>query len=191
MAKSDAEFHALMQQVISGSESAAIELFRDYEPYLLHAIRKKLSKKIRSKFDSADFTQDVWASFFAQEVERRVFATPDDLIRFLIRLAQNKVIDTTRQRLKQKKFNVNREQSLDDSQRFDKERLAARQATPSQIAMSQEEWRKLLSDLPLVYRRILVLLRDGVSFDEIAAELKIHPRTVRRVADRYVPGLFK
>lgn len=189
MQRSDEEFNALMQKVLAGSEEAAQELFRDYEPYLLHAIRRKLNKKIRPKFDSIDFAQDVWASFFAHAQDDRVFETPEDLVAFLTRLAQNKVIDVTRQQLKAKKRNVNREQSMDDSTRFNKESIQGNQPTPSQIVSSQEEWREFLRKQPLVYRRIFILLREGKSATEIAEELNIHPRTVHRVAERFVPGL--
>ena len=188
MARTDAEFNALMHEVLAGSEEAAKELFRDYEPYLLQAIRRKLNKKMRPKFDSIDFAQDVWASFFAEEPEKRTFETPDDLIRFLIRLAHNKVADATRLRLKTQKFDIEREYSIDDSQLFDKNVLKADQPTPSQIFMSQEEWREFLDRQPLVYRRIFILLRDGKTLDEIAQELDINKRTVQRVADRW-PGL--
>ncbi len=188
MAKSDEEFDALMQEVLSGSDAAAKELFRDYEPFLLRAIRRKLSKRIRPKFDSIDFAQDVWASFFAREPECRVFETSDDLVAFLTRLAQNKVIDAARQQFRAQKYNVNREQSLDDSTRFDKNWLRGADPTPSQIVMSQEEWQEFLRKQPLVYRRILILLREGKTPALVAQELNIHPRTVQRVAERFMPG---
>src|SRR5882724_4971958 len=72
MPRTDEEFHDLMQKVLTGSQEAAQELFRDYEPYLLFAIRRKLDKRMRSKFDSADFAQDVWASFF-ETPDKRTF----------------------------------------------------------------------------------------------------------------------
>ncbi len=187
MVRTDDEFHALMNKVLSGSQSAAQELFRDYEPYLLRAIRRRLSNRIRSKFDSLDFAQDVWASFFAELPERRAFESPDMLIAFLTKLAQNKVIDAVRQRTKTQKYDVKREESIDDSKRFDKDNLAADQLTPSQILMTQEEWKEFLRKQPLVYQRIFILLREGKSHQEIAGELGIHVRTVQRVVSRNVP----
>jgi len=187
IAKTDEEFDALMQQVLNGSEEAARELFRDYEPYLLYAIRRKLSKRLRSRFDSMDFSQDVWASYFAQPVRKRMFATKNELLAFLTRLAQNKVIDATRRRLAAQKYNVNREQSIHDSRFFDKDRLTADQPTPSQILMSKEEWRRFLHRVPLVYRRIFILLRQGLSKEEIAEKMDLHVRTVRRIANRFLP----
>ena len=63
---------------------------------------------------------------------------------------------------------------MDDSTCFQKDRLTAAQPTPSQIVMSQEEWREFLRKQPLVYQRIFILLREGSTPDEIAEELKIH-----------------
>src|SRR5438445_496811 len=150
MLKTNQEFHALMQEVLSGSENAAQELFRDYEPYLLQVIRGRLSKKVRSRFDSLDIAQDVWASFFAAEPTKRRFNTAGELVAFLARLARNKTIDVVRQGLKTQKRDPNREQSIDDSKRFDKDLLAdGGQRTASQILMSQEEWGEFLRRQPL------------------------------------------
>ena len=86
-----------------------------------------------------------------------------------------------------KKNDARRELSLDDSQRFDKANLADdEQRTPSQILMSQEEWMEYLRKQPLVYRRILILLREGKSQAEIAQELKISVRLVQRVVERFL-----
>src|SRR5713226_1526015 len=109
MPRTDEEFHALMQKVVAGSAEAAQELFREYGPYLLHAIRRRMSKRIRSKFDSMDFAQDVWASFFAQPLARRSFGSPEELVAFLTALAENKVIDAVRQRMGTQKHTINRE----------------------------------------------------------------------------------
>ena len=143
--------------MLTGSEAAAHELFRDYEPFLLQAIRQRLSRRIRSNFDSMDFAQDVWASFFAHRPEQRTFSSPDDLVKFLTRLAQNKLIDAARKRQTQKN-DIRREQSMDDSQIFDKHALAGREPTPSQIVMTKENWAAFLRKQPLVYRRVFILL---------------------------------
>ena len=184
MPRTDQEFHALMQKVVAGSADAAQQLFRDYGPYLLHAIRRRMSKRIRSKFDSMDFAQDVWASFFAESPAKRSFDSPQQFIAFLAKLARNKVLDAVRQRLKTDKHDVRKEQSLDDSTRLQKDRLADGQPTPSQILMTQEEWPAFLRKQPLVYRRVFILLREGKTQNQIAEELNIHLKTVNRIVCR-------
>ncbi len=190
MPKSDAEFHALMQRVMAGSEQAAQELFRDYEPYLLHAIRKRLGRQMRPKFDSLDFAQDVWASFFAEDANRRVFKTPAEFVAFLAKLAHNKVVDAGRKRLKAPGNQAAFVRSIDDSQTFDKDQLISRQPTPSQVVSKEDEWTMFLRRQPLVYRRIYILLREGKTQLQIAEELHIHVRTVSRVVTRLAPGIM-
>jgi RNA polymerase sigma factor (sigma-70 family) len=189
MPKTDAEFHALMERVLAGSEEAAAELLRDYEPYLLHAIRKRLSKRIRPSFDSLDFAQDVWASVFAGDWSRRVFRSPAEFVAFLAKLAHNKVADAGRRRLKAPGQEPASVRSIDDSHTFDKDQLVARQPTPSHVVSKEDEWATFLRGQNLVYRRIYILYREGKTQLQIAEELKIHVRTVNRVVNRLAPGL--
>jgi RNA polymerase sigma factor (sigma-70 family) len=190
MARDHKEFHALIERVSSGSAESVRELVDKYGPYLLRVIRARLHKKLRAKFDSHDFVQDVWASFFATLPDVEDFSTPEHLIAYLERLAHNRMTDVTRQRLLSKKHNVNREQrSLDDSRGAWQLRPAARVPTPSTIAMSREEWDRLLAGQPLVYRHILLLRRDGRTLRQIAGQLRISERTVRRVVAKLLPGL--
>src|ERR1700722_1272147 len=188
MPKTDAEFNDLMQRVLAGSETAAEEFFRDYEPYLLHAVRRRLDKRLRSQFDSLDFAQDVWASFFADRPDKRAFAQPGDLVAFLTEVAPNKVLDANRQRLGTRKYNVRLEESLDDSAAFDKDRLMGQEPTPSQALSKEEEWSQFLRKQPLVYRRIFILLREGKEPAETPRELGIPPRTVLRAMQRRTRG---
>src|SRR5207302_11148775 len=128
-------------------------------PYILHAVRKKLHKELRPRFDSHDFVQDVWASFFADLPQERDFHGPENLINFLTQIAKNKVGMAVRQRLVLQKNNVNREQSLHNRGLDDRENLVASDPTPSALAIGREEWERLLQAQPPVYRRILILVR--------------------------------
>lgn len=168
----------------AGSDDAAREVATRFAPRVLMEIRKYLGAQIRSKFDSDDFLQDVWASFFAEPKQKRAFGSRAQLMAFLTRMAQNKVIDVMRQRTRTQKYNVNREKPIDDSKQFDKSALAGTQATPSQILMSEEEWEEFLKKQPVAYRRIFILLREGKTQMEIAEELDLDPRTVSRALSR-------
>jgi RNA polymerase sigma factor (sigma-70 family) len=189
MSQTDAEFHALMERVLAGSEQAAAELFRGYEPYLLHAIRRRLSKRMRPSFDSLDFAQDVWASFFAEDAVPRAFKTPAEFVAFLAKLAHNKVVDASRRRLKAPGNEQASVRSIDDSLLFDKDQLVARQPTPSQVVSKEDEWTTFLQGQKELYRRIYILYREGKTQAQIAEELNIHVRTVNRVVNRLAPGL--
>jgi RNA polymerase sigma factor (sigma-70 family) len=182
------EFRALMDRVLAGSEASRRKLIDIYGPQLRRAVRQRLSRQLRPKFDSCDFVQDVWASFFAELPPERTFDGPDNLAAYLARVARNKVIEAVRQRLTGQKYNVANEKSLLDST-APTPLPPARQATPSTLAISREEWDLLLARLPPVYRRIVLLAREGRTAAEIGRDMNIPARTVRNVIHRYLPGL--
>jgi RNA polymerase sigma-70 factor (ECF subfamily) len=184
MESSDTEFAELMKRIRCGDKDAAEELHRRYRPTIQHAVRRRLHPRLRAKFDSADFVQDVWASFFADPAAHGAVQDHDHLARALATIARNKVIDATRQRLQSQKYNVNLEHSLNSSFLHGANHLAADQPTPSEVLMKNEEWEQFLQRQPPVYRRILELLRMGKQPKEIAAQLQLNIRTVYRLITR-------
>jgi RNA polymerase sigma factor (sigma-70 family) len=187
MSERNPEFSNLMMRILEGDKDAASELYFLYGPHILKAVRRRLHPKLRSKFDSLDFVQDVWASFFRRIPEGRNFAGPEELILFLATMARNKVVQTVRARMLREKHNVNREvppeqfpQGIDG--------FFANQKTPSEAFMDREAWDQFLKKQPLAYRRIFLLLREGKSSSTIADELGISQRTVNRVLRKIVPG---
>jgi RNA polymerase sigma factor (sigma-70 family) len=174
-------FARLMARVSTGSRAAASELVERYGAHVLRIVRRRLNQRLRSKFDSSDFVQAVWASLFALPLDRFNFERSDDLVGFLIRLANNKVVEVVRQRLMTQKYDVNRERSLDDVRGREAATLYARQPTPAEIAIAREEWERLLAGQPACYQQILVGLRDGETQHEVAQKVGVSERTVRRV----------
>ena len=186
MSAAEGEFRQLLEQVQSGSQDATCELVDRYGPHVIRAVRRKLSKAIRAQFDSLDFAQAVWHSFFAAPERLVEFDRPDDLVRYLAALAHNKVIDEIRRRLATEKYNVNRERSLDDSARGMSRGLAARHPSPSEVAIADELWTRLLRGRPQRHQEILKLRREGNTHQQIADRLGVNERTVRRVIRRLV-----
>jgi RNA polymerase sigma factor (sigma-70 family) len=191
MPDTDADFLALMERVVAGSDEAARELTERYGPSLLRAVRLRLNRNLRPKFDSLDFVQDIWASFFTDLPRGPSFRGPGELVNFLACLARNKVVKAVRQRLQGQKYNVNREQPLEDLIRNQRTAPQARQPTPSEVAMGREEWERLLQRQPPVYRRVLLLLHDGKTPAAVAQEIGVTERTVRRVTAKVAPWLMK
>ena len=72
-------FHDLMRRVRDGSEDAAWEFNRRYGGYIRRAVRRVLNPKLRSKFDSIDFVQLVWLSFFRMRDNADRFEKPQHL----------------------------------------------------------------------------------------------------------------
>jgi RNA polymerase sigma factor (sigma-70 family) len=188
MADNPEKFRDLMERVRQGSQEASQELYHLYGHHILTVVRRKLHAQLRPKIDSLDFVQDVWASFFADQLRHRTFATPEELIAYLASVARHKVVDAFRTRMKRQKFNVNREKSLDGSAAFQVDRLIGADPRPSQVAVAKEAFDKLTTAQPDRYRRILDLLREHHTHEEIAEKLGLNEKTVRRLVEKLNAG---
>jgi RNA polymerase sigma factor (sigma-70 family) len=174
----------LLEKAWNDSDGSAQEVVERYGPYILRAVRRRLDKKLRSKFDSVDFVQAVWASFFAMPPDRLQFKQHQELVNFLMGLARNKVVDVVRQRLETQKYDVKRERRLIDSAALDEGDLASRGPTASQVAIAREEWQRAESPETPRDERIVNWLKRGQSLESIAQEIGVSVKTVRRVLDR-------
>jgi RNA polymerase sigma-70 factor (ECF subfamily) len=177
-------FSDLMAQVRAGSEAAARIIVTRYQPYVLRVVRRNLAREIRAKFDSADFAQAVWTSFFAHREEFLAVSDPDGLIALLAVMARNKIVDELRRRLASKKHNVRRETSLGELGNLATGAHSASLETPSKVAMAREVFQQLTEGQSARDRRILELRMAGETVDRIARELRISERTVRRALTR-------
>jgi RNA polymerase sigma-70 factor (ECF subfamily) len=141
-----------------------------------------LPRILRSRFDSLDFLQSVWGSFF-----HRIRTGSNDLIEehsliaFLAWAARNKVIDEYRRATSQKK-DITREQRLDLGGEAE-ESYQNVQPTPSEVAQARETFDRLRDRLPADRRVILELKAAGHSSREIADRLGISERTVQRLLE--------
>lgn len=177
------DFQSLMRRVQEGSEEAAWELVEGYGEAVRRAVRRALNVRLRSKFDSLDFVQLVWCSFF-RRTERAVrFTRPDELVAFLVKMATNKVRLEIRRRLLTQQYNVNRESRLDDLPE-DQKSLADRRASAVELAIARERWERIIAGQPPRYRQIIQLRLQGLSNVEIAHRLHIAHTTVYRFLER-------
>jgi RNA polymerase sigma factor (sigma-70 family) len=177
------DFPELMERVRTSSAGAAKELVDRYGAHILRVIRWRMHRKLRSKFDSQDFVQSVWASFFALPLKQYQFGQPEELAHFLTGLAQNKMVDAVRQRVWGVRYAVHREEvSLNASHApAEISELPAPAPTPEEIAIAKEEWQKVLADQPTHHQAILTAVANGKSLRELAAEIGVTERTIRRV----------
>jgi RNA polymerase sigma-70 factor (ECF subfamily) len=184
MAEPAGEFEALMVRVRAGCPEAAREVFDRYSDQVRVVVRHRLPPPLRAQYDSVDFVQSVWASFFDEPARQYTFATPEALVKFLARVAHNKVVDQVRQRLGTQKRDLSRERSLDDAgghRRPLADKLPVRGPTPSQVAIASELEEHLLAGQPPELRRALEMLRQGHDRREVAAVLGLHPKLLQRV----------
>lgn len=181
MSDTPSEFSQLMEQLQRGSQEAAWELIERYGPHVQRYVRRSLNQEMRSKFDSIDFAQVVWASFFREPERIRQFSSPEQLMAFLAAMARNKVVEEFRRRLTSQKRNVGREVRIERTDFAHGRQLRSRDPTPSAVAVARERWSRLMFNQPESVRRILELRFQGATYVEIASELKMSERTVRRI----------
>ncbi|MHB1034074.1 MAG: RNA polymerase sigma factor [Pirellulales bacterium] len=177
MAEYEDDFCGLMRLVSNGSEDAAWQLVTRYGEDIRRAVRRVLNVKLRPKFDSLDFVQLVWKSFFRARGNCDRFHRPEELAAYLAAMARNKVGMETRRRLATKKHDVQQEQSL---VQFRAEEMAGRQPAPIDIAIAHEQWEQMLKDQPAHYRRIIHLRLQGHTCHDIGKAVRLDERSVRR-----------
>ncbi|MDP6446953.1 MAG: sigma-70 family RNA polymerase sigma factor [Pirellulaceae bacterium] len=173
-------FRDALQRMRSGSDEAAWDLVKQFAPHIFRVVRRRLSQQLRSKYDSQDFVQMVWASLFREPSRILDFSHPDDFTRFVMAMARNKVIDETRRR-NTAKYNVDVEES------FHEEAVPpTRLDTPSQVAIAHECWSQMMGAESERNQRIVQLRLQGFTYREIAEDVGLNEKTARIIVDRLI-----
>ncbi|MBI4612809.1 MAG: sigma-70 family RNA polymerase sigma factor [Planctomycetes bacterium] len=185
------DFEGLIRRVRAGDERAAEELVRRYEFEVRDAVRSGLqSKRLRGQFDSVDVAQSVLARFFVGAAAGEFdLAKPEDLVKLLVTMAKNRLIDVARKQ-KALRRDRGRERPLDagESVRIDP---PAPEPSPSRMVAGRElfeEFRKRLSEEEryLADQRAL-----GRPWNELAAELGERADALRMRLARAVERISK
>jgi len=178
----DGDIPEFLARIQAGDEEAARELLTRYEAEVRLVVRRQLPRLLRSRFDSLDFLQSVWGSFF-----RRVRTGPAEfedsrhLVAFLARAAKNKVIDEYR-RAASRKQDMHREEPLWVEGNRPKD-LASDIDSPSEVAQAREVFGRLRDLVPEDRRTVVELKAEGLSSKDIGQRLGISERTVQRVLE--------
>jgi RNA polymerase sigma factor (sigma-70 family) len=166
----------LFERLNAGDISAAERAFVAYEPYLRMAVRRRLSGPLRTKLDSRDVVQSVWADLLSRCRDAAWRFTDRSHFRaFLVKAARNRLIERHRQHRRA----IEREQSLEET--APEELPRARQPRPSEIAQRNELWKRMLENCPPAHREILFLKREGLRLPEIADRTGMHEGSIRRI----------
>ena len=175
-------FQQLLRAVAEGDESASESLVEEYGSHILRAVRRRMNRGIRDRFDSEDFAQAVWASFFGHLSVVSRFESEGELAGYLGRMASNKVIDAGR-RQKSRPESNSAEAALPQVVKDNRRKVS--QPTPSQFAVANEQWDQLTENEDDRHHQLLRLLRDGATHAEIAEKMGISDRHVRRILQRF------
>jgi RNA polymerase sigma-70 factor (ECF subfamily) len=166
----------LIDRLNDGDVVAAERAFLAYEPYLRMAVRRQLNGPLRSKLDSMDIVQSIWADVLCRFRESGWrFSDRSHLRAFLMKVARNRLIDRRREHHRA----LEQERPLDETAARDLPQLS--QPRPSEVAQVHELWDRMLEKCPPAHQEILRLKRQGLSLNEIAASTGLHEGSIRRI----------
>lgn len=166
-----------------GDHATLAQLYRELQPRLRIAVRKRLNPDLRSRFDSLDFVQDVWTAFLHAGAKRE-FASEGELLAYLSGIAHHKVMDMQRKRMGSEKDCLERERPLEHYERGHALPQAETAATPSQCVIAGEEYQVLLSKFKPAEQAVIRRLREGYTNEDISRLTEVSLSTVNRVIRR-------
>jgi len=178
---SDEPFAALIARIRSGDERAAADLVTRFEPEIRREVRFLLRDPfLRRTFDSMDICQSVMSSFFLRAALGEYnLDRPEDLIRLLIRMTRNKVVDAPRRQRAQRRDH-RRATSIDTVE------VAALTPSPSQVAEGREMLAAFRGRLNDEERRLADLRSQGQEWIDIAREMGGTPDARRKQLTRAI-----
>jgi len=174
-------FASLIARVRVGEQRAATELVTRYEPEIRREVRFLLRDPLlRRTFDSMDICQSVMGSFFLRaalgeyDIDR-----PEDLIRLLIRMTRNKVVDATRKQ----RAKCRDHRRATNIETVDVESVTP---TPSQVAEGREMLAAFRERLNDEERRLADLRSQGEEWIDIARVMGGTPDARRKQLTRAI-----
>ena len=167
---------AVLVRLNAGDARAVEEMFIAFEPYMRMAIHRRIAGSLRSKLDSADIVQSVWADLVdGLRDSRWRFETVDQFRAFLVKMTRNRLIDRLR----------SHRHSLDHEVKLPPEHVEALPADRiprvSENFYAAELWEQMVDACPEEHYELLSLRQQGASIAEIAERTHLHAGSVRRI----------
>ena len=168
----------------AGDQDAARKLVDQYLDRLVAVARRRISQRLASRVDPEDVVQSVFRTFFLRAKDGQFkIKDQDDLCKLLMRITVHKVLKQVEYHTAGKRdANLETEQGNRTLERMHE--LLARDPTPEAQVEFLDQLEKLLAELSPKERKILEMRMNGHSEREIAAELKVTDRTIRRLFER-------
>jgi RNA polymerase sigma-70 factor (ECF subfamily) len=183
-------FRDLIRRVRSGDQRAATDLVRQYENEIRRAVRVRLTDPGMCRvLDSMDICQSVMANFFVRarggqfDLER-----PDQLLRLLVTMARNKLLDQVRKQHSDRRDN--RRIEAGPSAQLDAVADSGA-ATPSQIISDQELRQAMQRQLSPDERFLAEQRALGRDWADIAKELGGSAEALRKKLARALDRVAK
>ena len=184
----DSPIDRFLEDLGRGDEQSARQLFDTYVDRLVALARARISQRLASRVDPEDIVQSVFRTFFGRVKEGRFqINDQDDLCKLLMRITVHK---TLRQVAHHKaiKRDPARETGQDDGAREHILEVLDRGPNHEDEVAFVEQLEKFLGRLRPQERQILEMRMQGYNNEEIARQLGIYDRKIRRVIER-VRGL--
>jgi RNA polymerase sigma factor (sigma-70 family) len=182
----ETEISDLIARARAGDEEAIRDFLSEFEKELQIMVRGHLPRKLRTHFDSTDFVQAVWQSFFSDlRSQPREFANIHHLRGFLAGVVRNKIYEQHRRLTRTAKYALGREERL-YIRRGGREvgrELISPEPTPSQAVQARDRLAQLIAGCTPHEVQVITLRHQGMTFEEIAARTGLGERTVRRVIE--------
>lgn len=167
---------SLLHRLSRGEMDAAGEVYRTFEPVLRVMVRRRLTPRLRAKFDSRDVVQSVWADVLKGFRDRGWhFSDREHLRAYLASVTCNHLVNFCRRH----SLAMRREQPLAGDEQYGLP--PSPQPRPSELAQAEELWKILVGLCPPAHLNLLQLKRQGVPLAEIATQTGLHESSVRRI----------
>jgi RNA polymerase sigma factor (sigma-70 family) len=177
----EAPSRVLLERARGGDQVAWRTLFELCYPKVLRVVRRRLNWPLRKYYDSADIANEVMKSL-AAKFDEFDFSSINGLQAFLVRAAEQKLIDSHRRGHAQKR-DVTRDRAYSGAESGAWE-LADSSPTASQIAVASEEEEILLEGRSGPERDVLKMKIQGFTNNEVALQTGWNLRKVERYIEK-------
>jgi RNA polymerase sigma factor (sigma-70 family) len=182
----DDDFNALMARAKAGDQAAIRTFLSRFDREVQMMVRARLPKKLRNQYDSADFAQAVWKSFFSDlPRDAPEFESERHLRKYLAGVVRNKVHEQHRRLTRSQKYDIWREERL-YVRRGDHDvprDVVSPDPSPSQDAQASDRFQQLTAGRSQRDVDVIRLRRQGLTFEEIASVTGVKEWTARRIIE--------
>jgi RNA polymerase sigma-70 factor (ECF subfamily) len=164
----------LLDRLGRGDASATRDLLLAYSSYLRVVVRRTLSARLRPGCDSSDVLQSVWVQV-ARSLKAKGWKVENERqLRGLLAVIARRGV--TKRARSQSRLETDPEagSQLDALP-------IQNQPRPSEAAVGEELWQRMLDRCPPQHHRVLELRRCGLPLAEVAAQTGLHEGSVRRI----------
>lgn len=182
------DFNELMARARAGDPEAVRDFLERFEREVRVMVRARLPRRLRPRFDSVDFVQAVWQSFFTGPADRAPeFENEEHLRGFLRGVVRNKVGEEHRRLTRTARRDLAREEPLYVA-RGDREvprEVRSPDPSPSENVQADDRYEQLMAGFGPREVQVLALRRQGLTYAEVAERTGMHERSVRRIIDLF------